>query len=488
MTTAIPPEPPPRNPYRALQALPEGVWRWSVVCSSGTTEARLGQLPQWYQALQAGRLPDAHLDWGDAAALTGFRQAIGELDLPALAQGRSAVATHVLQSLMWHLDGLIDRPATQDRAQAIAAQLAAFRETWRVQKQGWEQALALLPDLGQARQWRWDDLSGRLTQREWTQALGIGRWLAQLPALQRFIDQVGRRNPAKDTPLPAPGHATGRTERTTTQDDATERQPPPGRLDGVRHSRDIARMTGADSAMLHHPTLRRWWKARFAEAQLLTYDDRLPLPQRGPQAPQDTPLAPTQARRQQGPMIACLDTSGSMRGAPENVAKACVLQTLRTASAQRRDARLLAFGGQGELLDRALSLDAQGLQTLLETLAQGFDGGTDVQTPIERAIAHVQSAQWRDADILIVSDGEFGITRSGLQSLRHAKARLGLRVHGILIGDRETIGLLEVCDALHWVRDWRRYEEAARTHADHFSPVHSRSLTALYFPNAIRRP
>jgi uncharacterized protein with von Willebrand factor type A (vWA) domain len=30
-------------------------------------------------------------------------------------------------------------------------------------------------------------------------------------------------------------------------------------------------------------------------------------------------------------MIVCLDTSGSMRGAPENVAKACVLQALRTA-------------------------------------------------------------------------------------------------------------------------------------------------------------
>jgi hypothetical protein len=35
-------------------------------------------------------------------------------------------------------------------------------------------------------------------------------------------------------------------------------------------------------------------------------------------------------------------------------------------------------------------------------------------------------------------------------------------VHGILIGDRETIGLLEVCDAIHWVRDWRRYASDAR--------------------------
>ena len=65
---------------------------------------------------------------------------------------------------------------------------------------------------------------------------------------------------------------------------------------------------------------------------------------------------------------------------------------------------------------------------------------------------------------------------------------LGLRVHGILIGDRETIGLLEVCDAIHWVRDWRRYASDARAaYSDGFSPVHSQSLSAMYFPNAIRR-
>jgi uncharacterized protein with von Willebrand factor type A (vWA) domain len=120
-------------------------------------------------------------------------------------------------------------------------------------------------------------------------------------------------------------------------------------------------------------------------------------------------------------------------------------------------------------------------------MGQSFDGGTDVQTPIERAIALVQTAGWQEADLLVVSDGEFGVTPATLHHLREAKERLALRAHGVLIGDRETIGLLEVCDHLYWVREWRRYGNGARTVADNFSPVHSRSLTALYFPNAIRR-
>jgi hypothetical protein len=59
-------------------------------------------------------------------------------------------------------------------------------------------------------------------------------------------------------------------------------------------------------------------------------------------------------------------------------------------------------------------------------------------------------------------------------------------VQGVLVGDRETLGLLDACDDIHWVRHWRRYADAA-TGADAIgqTPVHSKSLTALYFPGAL---
>ena len=37
------------------------------------------------------------------------------------------------------------------------------------------------------------------------------------------------------------------------------------------------------------------------------------------------------------------------------------------------------------------------------------------------------------------------------------------------------------------MRDWRRWGNAPSRAGDDFSPVHHLSLTALYFPNAIRR-
>lgn len=481
---------PADRPYHHLDGIARELWRWSVVCSGGTAEARLAQAQPWHDALLAGRLPEAAHDFGDPDAVRPLRALLTELDLLTLTRGSTSITRQMLQSLLWHLDSLIERPATETRAQAIARMAAEFRENWTLQRQGWEEALSLLKSLGDHAHLHWDDLKGQLSRREWTEARRIGGLLERLPALAQFIDGVGRRQLAAHQPL-------ARTVRPETQaperaapqpTDDDERHPEPTAVDGVHRSRTLARMTGSESLNLTHPVLRRLWRARFAEAQLLTYDDRARTPRPNPRPRPDGAAARAHdAPLGHGPLIVCLDTSGSMQGAPENVAKACVLQALRSAHAGDRACQLLAFGGPGELLERPLTRTAAGLDALLDLMGQAFDGGTDVQTPIERAVEQVQQQGWQDADVLIVSDGEFGLTPATLAQLRQAKERLGLRVHGILIGDRETIGLVEICDALHWVRDWRRYGQASGAAAEGFSPVHSRSLTAMYFPNAIRR-
>ena len=187
-------------------------------------------------------------------------------------------------------------------------------------------------------------------------------------------------------------------------------------------------------------------------------------------------------------MIICLDTSGSMQGAPEAIAKAVVLEAVRVAQRERRGCTVIAFGGPDAVLEQLLDFSAEGFARLMQLIGQGFDGGTDVQTPIERALQRVKEQQWASADVLIVSDGEFGCTRATLDQLDAARETLGLRVFGLLIGDRETMGLLEVADEIHWVRDWRRDAPPGFAHgAAHigFSPVHNKSLTALFFPNAL---
>jgi uncharacterized protein with von Willebrand factor type A (vWA) domain len=478
-------------PYHHAAAVQRELWLPALVCSSGPTAQRLQHLPAWEAALHAGQLPDAECDMGDPAACAPLRQAVAELGLCELAQGSAAMVRQVLRTMLWHLDRLIDRPNKEPREAAIARMVQEFRSEWTLERHGWEEVQALFKTLGDLPELQWDALCGHLSSREWSEARRIGELLAQLKELASFIEHVGRAQRRSDVPpsLQPQPNANQPRQRVAVQI-TTHLADQPGEVRAVKRSGDVARMLASEAAMIRHPLLHRLWRARLAESQLLSYESEAVLSQWRLQ-PDDTRHTAATAQHEPlaaGPIIVCLDTSGSMRGAPENVAKACVLQALRTAHSTQRACKLLAFGGAGELLEQDLAVSATGLQALLATMGQSFDGGTDVQTPLERAIELVGTQAYALADILIVSDGEFGVTPATLAQLRQCKASLGLRVHSILIGDRETIGLLEVSDQIHWVRAWRRYATHAKdAFADGYSPVHSRSLTAEYFPNAINR-
>ena len=485
-TPAAAPDAAPDAPFDRLAALRRTLWLSAVITSAGPFAARLADLRHWRETLERGELPTADADFGDPAATLPLRDATAGLGLPALCRGTPALAEQVLRTLLWHLDRLIDLQPALTRREAIAQVTEEFRAAWTQEKGDWEAVLALLQGLGDLANLSWDALRGQLTRREWREAQRIGEQLARMPELVALIRRLGRAERAARAPAPVPPPPGEGRRRTGVRVVETRLPDAPGELRGIRLSDRIEGMLGSEAAMLLHPVLHKLWRARRAEARLLTYDSEAVLFDLRPDPaapPRQEPPPPEPAALERGPIIVCLDTSGSMRGAPETIAKAVALAALRTAHQERRGCLLIAFGGPGELVERELGLDAAGLAALLDLMGQAFDGGTDVQSPIERAIERVHEARWASADLLIVSDGEFGCTPATLARLDDARDRLALRVQGVLVGDRETMGLMEVADDIHWVRDWRRHGDGGGKAG--FSPVHSKSLTALYFPNAL---
>ncbi len=480
-------------PYHRLADLPRTVWLPALITSAGGRTARLVDTGRWLARLQAGELPPGEADFGDPAATAPLRRVVAELGLPALARGVPALAQQVLRTLLWHLDRIANLQPQRSRSQAIDAVAQEFCEAWQLETQGLQDDLKLLQALGNAATLQWDTLRGALRSRPWQEAQRAAQRLAQLPELAALIQRLGRSErsvaapPAVATAPPAGPTAPLpplplKAVRTLLPDT-------PGEITGIRFSQRIEHMLGSEAVMLRHPVLKKLWRARHAEARLLSWDMQAVLTDW-----RVDPAAQAHARMQaappepleRGPMLLCLDTSGSMHGAPELIAKAVVMAAVQAAHDTGRACKLIAFGGAGERLEQDLATGADGLAALLALMGQSFDGGTDIQTPIERAIELVHQARWRSADLLIVSDGEFGCVPHTLEQLDQARARYGLRVQGVLVGDRETMGLLEVCDAIHWQRDWRRFGVAdGSAAAPTFSPVHSKSLTALYFPNAL---
>lgn len=475
--------------YALLDDLPRGLWLGALTHALGHVKPRLEALRDLRAALIAGEpVSSADLPWPAATLAAALVSTLDALELPRFCCGQPDLAEQVLRSLSFHLDRIVDyrdRGASAERAEGMAVE--AFADEWRDRCGAMDELIEVFGELGEtAGSARWDLLRGVLQSGGWREVVRIRRLLERLPEVSALIRSLGRAVPADEVDagcrLVAEIRETGPAPRA--RHDPIRVPDLPGETRGVQRSGRVARMLAGEAVLLNHPKLRRVWHARHAERALLTYedDDRMDELRRAMAvAPKPRPQPVPERRLECGPLLLCVDTSGSMQGGAEAVAKAVVLEAMRTARAQRRACHVFAFGGPDEIVELELELNLPGVTRLADFLGQAFRGGTDICGPIERALDKLAEARWAQADLVIASDGEFGATPAIARRLQDAKRTLGLRVQGVLIGDRETIGLLELADEVFWVRDWRRF---GTSHAD--SPVHASNLTAMYFPGAIR--
>jgi uncharacterized protein with von Willebrand factor type A (vWA) domain len=478
----------------ALDALPRTLWLSGLTHAQGRLEPRLAALVALRAALADGRVPPAaEWGWPSSPIAEALCDTFAALDLARYCSARQELTDTVVLSLLFHLDFIVDyRDRGAGEPRAICMAIEAFAADWQDRRGLMDELIDVfgkLPDDGKNA--RWDLIPGLLRSEGWREVLRIRRLLERLPELAQCIRRLGRARPADEQ------DASSR-EQLTVMDSAVARRPErrsvrvpdmPGETLGLYRADRIARMLPAEAVLLGHPVLRLVWHARRAERTLLCYEDDDRMHEvRHCDAPVQQPRPDPQPahRLEMGPLLVCVDTSGSMQGGAGQVARAVVLEAVRTAHAQGRACHVFAFGGPDEVIDLEIAVDADGIGRLIHFLGQGFRGGTDICGPLDKALVRLEHAAWQRADLLIASDGEFGATPALVARLDAAKAALSLRVQGVLIGDRETIGFLEIADDIHAVRDWRRYGDDAKGSGD--SPLHTHRLTAIYFPGALRTP
>ncbi|MBI5923635.1 MAG: VWA domain-containing protein [Betaproteobacteria bacterium] len=476
------------NRLAVLDRLSRRLWLGGLTNSQGYLEERLDALLALRTEIFAGRLPDANTWlWPSMPIAQDLHQVMTTLELARYCSGQEELADTVLLSLLFHLDFIVDyrdRGAGKNTAERMA--IEAFAEEWRErcgQIDELVEVFGMFPDDGNIQ--RWDQLHGLLRSSGWQEVLRIRRLLERLPELVRIIRGLGRARQSE-----VPDIANMVTVETIAEavaqrlDTRTVHVPDmPGETRGIHRSNRIARMLPAETMLLGHPRLRLLWHARRAERTLLSYEDddcmeEIRLHQAVVSHPQ--PSQQPGKRPEMGPILVCVDTSGSMRCGAEAVAKATVLEAMRTAHAQRRSCLVFAFGGPEEIVEMDLAVDSKGIERLVQFLGQTFGGGTDICGPLDKVIAKLEEQRWQLADLLIASDGEFGVTPELAGRLNALKKKLGLRVQGVLVGDRETIGFLTVADNIYNIRDWRRFGGSNVA-----SPIHSHRLTAMYFPGAL---
>jgi uncharacterized protein with von Willebrand factor type A (vWA) domain len=298
------------------------------------------------------------------------------------------------------------------------------------------------------------DLSqGVLRHVGWKDLLRLRALMEGLPELREVVRALGRLQDSEQGPSVAE-RVFGPVRRVEEELALVRTPGVPPDVRGVERSGEIARMLPVEALLLGHPTLRYLWHARRAERALLTYSvEGTELERQRREVEVEAEHDGERPRPERGPVIAVVDTSGSMHGTPERVAKALVLEAVRTAHAERRRCLLLLFSGPGQVAEHELDVSADGVGRLLAFLGQSFGGGTDGTDVILAVARRLGEDAWRRADVLFVSDGQFPAEAELVRAVARAREG-GTRFHGVQVGSRGRTGLHDVCDPVHVFSDW----------------------------------
>ena len=102
-----------------------------------------------------------------------------------------------------------------------------------------------------------------------------------------------------------------------------------------------------------------------------------------------------------GPVIICIDTSGSMKGINEYIAKATMLKIVMQALSEDRNVYLINFSV--EIYSCKFSKN-YGLNELIDFLKLSYHGGSDIYKALYEANRIMKTDDFKNADVLVLSD------------------------------------------------------------------------------------
>lgn len=150
-------------------------------------------------------------------------------------------------------------------------------------------------------------------------------------------------------------------------------------------------------------------------------------------------------QKEKGPFIVCVDTSESMRGRPEQVAKTLCLGILKMAIRENRRAYLINFSIGIKTLD--LHDISNSMDELAAFLGMSFYGGTDISLPLYEAVRQLQTENYEDADVLVISDFiMYKVDKRVLEDIRHHQQNRGTQFHSLTLSEEPNTFILEQFD------------------------------------------
>lgn len=196
---------------------------------------------------------------------------------------------------------------------------------------------------------------------------------------------------------------------------------------GIYKSDDLARILSSELTNFESEELEYLFYSKFLEKSLLTYE--IVSKEHKYNSKEKKEYINLENK---GPVVACLDTSGSMNGLPILKAKALLLSISKILEKENRSLYIIIFGDKGETKELSISNDSE-INQILPFLNSGFNGGTDFETPLEKAIDIINNLKdYNKADILMITDGLCELSDKFIKKLEQNKSNLGINIYTII--------------------------------------------------------
>ena len=279
-----------------------------------------------------------------------------------------------------------------------------------------------------------DYSKGKLTPQDLDQFQQWCEYLEQDQELLRLAKNLGAAKPSKyprraaSLQLPPDTHVAMQSYQVQEE------------LMGIQLARDLKNTLPHELALLADPDLEILFDLKYLEENLMSFS------MQGQTQAKVIDQQKQQKKQlgQKGPMVLCLDTSGSMHGQPELIAKALSLFLAMQAMKDHRPMYLINFSTQVTTLELT---QAQGIEDLLQFLRQSFYGGTDIIPALSHAVDMLEKPNFTHADVIVVSDFIMGhLPEDLMQNIETAKQD-GHGFYAVAIGnfrfDHLNLGLFD---------------------------------------------
>jgi len=220
---------------------------------------------------------------------------------------------------------------------------------------------------------------------------------------------------------------------------------------GIKISNEIENVVPYELSLLQDDELSILFDKKFVENELMCFDLRgytTKIEEK------EIELKKKQEKKEKlGPIILCIDTSGSMSGTPENIAKALALFIANRAKEQKRDCLLINFSTSIEVFEFSEEI---GIKKLIEFLKKSFHCGTNVAPALEYAVEKMKSKKYKKADVLVISDFLMSnIPKSLQEEIKNLKKEEN-KFYSLIIGNVFLDNKLEEIFDREWVYDFSR--------------------------------